>query len=144
MHAGVLNKPTSQTSSQVCTKEPGQYLDGWYSTETVGNPGKKTIDSWKVREAEDVQNDLGIFAADIITSFDARIQKCTKDLQNTLACTDMDMHGHTIRPFIWQRLGNGKVKLVRGEGELEVHWSRRFPKILQLYLLAATHQKSQS
>lgn len=113
-------------------------VPGWMvvSTETVADDtGNKTIDTWKVREEKDVESDLKTFITDIITSFNARVDKCTKEMQDILTCMDLDT---LFGLFCGERLDNGKVKLSKGEGTLEAYGLEHFQRFFS-YICSLRH-----
>ena len=47
-------------------------------------------DSWKQQQVEDVETDMETFMKDLVTSLEARLNSCTKHMQNILTCMDLD------------------------------------------------------
>ncbi len=111
--------------------QSGEYKEtclvpGWMivSTEKDVNEKGKTIvtDKWIQRQAVDAEIDMKTFMKDILTSFESRISKCTKEMQYILRCMDLDT---LLSLHCGERLSNGKLKLEHGV-EDSITWCRRF------------------
>ena len=51
---------------------------------------RKEVYNWKVREIEDVEDDLKILLTELLLSFENCVKNCTKEMQHVLACLDLD------------------------------------------------------
>lgn len=106
-----------------------ELVQGWSilsSESSFDDEGNKiTVDQWEARERNDVEDDLQVFMADPISSFDNRITNGSKELMSILTCLDLD----SIFSFLCgQRLRNGKIKLSDGEGPLERYGKAYFDR----------------
>lgn len=105
-------------------------VQGWSkksSESSVDEEGNAiTVDQWEAREKEDVEADLQVFAADLISSFDDRILDNSKELMSVLTCLDLDSF---FSFFCGQRSNIGKIKLSGGESPLERHGKADFDKV---------------
>lgn len=99
------------------------------SEKAVDETGKTIVtDNWNQRQASDVEVDMKTFMKDIFTSFETRIENCTKEMQNILTCVDLD----TIFCLLCgERLDNGSVKLEHGEGSLQSHGIEDFQRFFR-------------
>lgn len=106
-----------------------ELVPGWMivSSETVTDKdgNRKEVNNWEVREMKDVEDDLKIFLTDLLLSFENRVKDCTKEMQHVLTCLDLDT---LISLMCGEKLASGKVKLVCGEGPLELHGVEDFNK----------------
>lgn len=100
---------------------------------------RETIDTWRVREHEDVEEDLRRFMADLTSAFEKRVTESSKPMTTVLCCLDLDT---IFRLFCGERLPNGRVKLTAGEGALESHANDSF-KRFYTYLCSLKHIKQQ-
>ena len=107
-------------------------VDGWLlvSTETknVGHKETEVVENWRVRDPSDVEDDVKVFLADLLSSFEGRMDKCSKPIMDILTCLDIDS---IVGLLCGERLESGKVRLQYGEGALELYGLKNFEKFFQ-------------
>ncbi len=135
-----LTAPTSMLpmlEANIDDIQSGEYkgtclVPGWMIVSTkkdVDEMGKTIVtDKWIQRQVVDVEIDMKTFMKDILTSFESRISKCTKEMQYTLRCMDLDT---LFSLLCGERLGNGKLKLEHGEGLLQSHGVEDFERFFR-------------
>ena len=117
-----------------------ELVEGWLVVETevhhARDKERSEIITWKMRQLNDVQDDLRRLAKDLASSLESRHAKCLSSLQHTLTCIDIDS---LINLLIGQRNTCGYPSLKREDDFVE-NGKKEFKKFYT-YACSLNHVK---
>lgn len=113
-------------------------VQGWLITSSerrVVDEEVETVDHWSVRDVSDVESDLKGFIGDLKASFESRVDRSSAEMLSILTCVDLDS---LFALLCGERSQSGKVKLEKGEGQLEKYGKENFEKLFD-YVCSLEH-----